>query len=82
MMGYYGYGNMMGWVGFGLGWIWMLLWWAFVILVIVAILKWLSGNLSNTGKDSNNNVSDILKERYVRGEITKEQFEQMKKDIK
>ena len=76
--GYGAYGNMTDWSGFGLGWIWMLLWWIFIILAIVAVVKWLSDNQSGTKKESNNAL-DILKERYAKGEITKEQFEEMKK---
>ena len=80
MMGNFGYGNMMNWAGFGFGWLWMLLWWVLIILVIVSVVKWLSDNQGSTKKDGNNAL-DILKERYAKGEITKEQFEQMKKDI-
>ena len=47
-------------------------------MAIVAVVKWLSDNQSGTKKESNNAL-DILKERYAKGEITKEQFEEMKK---
>lgn len=36
---------------------------------------------ANTTSPVNDSALDILKKRYVRGEISKEQFEQMKKDI-
>jgi putative membrane protein len=32
-------------------------------------------------KGSSDTVLDILRERYAKGEITKEDFEQMKKDV-
>ena len=40
---------------------------------------WTAGpqRLQGSGED----VLDILKKRYAKGEITKEQFEQMRKDI-
>jgi putative membrane protein len=36
---------------------------------------------SYEGGQSLENALDILKKRYVKGEITREEFEQMKKDI-
>lgn len=72
--------SMMGWAGSGLTWIWMLLWWVLVVLAVVAVVKWLFGKQSNNRQGSNNPL-DILKERYAKGEISKDQFEQMKKDI-
>lgn len=82
MMGNFGYGydSMMGWGGFGFGWLSMLFWWVFIILAIVAIVKWLSNNQNSTKREGDNAL-DILKERYAKGEVTKEQFEQMKKDL-
>ena len=63
----------MGWGWIGLGMVHMLLFWALVILGIVALTRWLSGGPARG--------IDILKARYARGELTKEQFEQMKRDI-
>lgn len=73
--GYEGWG--WGWGMMGIGLLFMLLFWSLVILGIAALLKWLRGASGNTANKS----FDILKERYVRGEITREQFEQMKRDI-
>jgi putative membrane protein len=68
----------MGWGWIGLGMVHMLLFWVLVILGIVALTRWLAGG---PGGDGPARASDILKARYARGEITKEQFEQMKRDI-
>ena len=66
-----------GWGMMGMGLLFMVLFWALVILGIVALLKWLRGSSSGV----TNKSLDILKERYARGDITREQFEQMKRDI-
>jgi len=78
MMGDWGWNNMMGW-GFGGGMI-MILFWIIAILAIVALLRWLAENLNNN-KDTSNKAMEILKEKYAKGEITKEEFETKKKDI-
>ena len=67
-----------GW-GMGFGWIFAILFWALVILGIVALVRWLfyTQGIGTPGK----RPLDILKERYARGEITPEQYEQMRRDI-
>lgn len=42
---------------------------------------WQDRGHSYEGGQSLENALDILKKRYVKGEITREEFEQMKKDI-
>ena len=66
--------------GFGaLGFAFMLFWWILVIVAIAALLKWIFGQFA--GKESQNRAIDILKERYARGEISKEEFEAKKREI-
>jgi putative membrane protein len=67
----------MGWGWIGLGMVHMLLFWILVILGIVVLVRWLASGTPGGGPDP----LDILKARYAKGEITKEQFEQMKRDI-
>ena len=50
----------------------------FMILLIVAVLYLLFGRRGGQGQES---ALDILKKRYAKGEISKEEFEQIKKDL-
>lgn len=78
-----GRGNMMGW-GHGWGWLGILLMvivWALVILGIVALIRWLWMAGPRRGAAPGPSPLDILKQRYARGEINKEEFEQKKKDL-
>lgn len=69
---YNGYGGMCG------GGIMMIVFWILVIILIVWIVREFSGK----NKGENNRTSfEVLKERYAKGELTKEQFEVMKKDL-
>ena len=80
MMGY-GWNNMMGgWGGFGiLGWASMLLFWFFIILGVIVLIRCLGGLGKTTGNDKT--PLEILKERYAKGEIDKKEFEEKKKDL-
>lgn len=80
------FGNMGG-LGFGFGWIFMLLFWGLIIWAIFALVRGVSGH-GCCGSHSRNehghkgsNAMDILKERYAKGDISKEDFEKMKKDL-
>jgi putative membrane protein len=66
-----------GFFGMGFGWII----WLIVIVVIVWVTFQFKGD--NRGHYFNNSESplDILKKRYAEGEISKEDFERMKKDL-
>jgi putative membrane protein len=78
-------------VGWGwIGGIVMMLFWVLVVVALVLFIRWLVAAGGNRGRVSygppvvNSPVEsalDILKKRYARGEITKEQFELMKRDI-
>ena len=68
-----GYGTMG--FGMGFGFIFMLLFWGLVIWLIVTLI-----NASQSNKNESDSLT-ILKKRYASGEITKKQFEEMKKEI-
>ncbi len=55
-------------------------------IVVLALLIWLVVKNINRedhyrGQNNPETALDILKKRYAKGEISKEQFEQMKRDI-
>jgi len=76
MMGY-------GFDGGGLGWIWMLggllVMVGFVVLIVWAIAAVGRGGMSRESQRPT--PLDILRERYARGEITQQEFEQAKKTL-
>ena len=77
MMGPYGYGY--GWMA--AGWFGMLVLWALVIVGVIAVIRW-AGARSALGPHSQADTAlEIIKRRYATGEITKEQYEAMKRDI-
>ena len=65
-----------GW-GMGFGWIFMFFFWALVILGILALVKWLSGN----GGARSKTALEILQERYARGEIDQQEYQQKRRDL-
>jgi putative membrane protein len=69
----------MGWGWMSLGFIHMALFWVLMILGIVVLVKWLGSGSSPPHPEKR--AIDILKERYAKGELTREQFEQMKRDV-
>jgi putative membrane protein len=74
--GEYGWGMGFGW---GLGWLFFVLLWVLAILGVVNLIRFMAGRGSRGS--SAETPLDILKRRYAKGEISKEEFERMKEDI-
>ncbi len=68
---------MNGFFGMGLGWI---IWLVIIVAIVWVIFKFKGDNREPFNKNSESPM-DILKNRYAKGEISKEEFERMKKEI-
>lgn len=83
--GYYGPWGMMGGRGMMGGWwggLGMLLFWALVIGGIVWLVVAVSrSQQSGTPRPAGETPLDILKRRYAAGETSKEQFDEMKRNL-
>ena len=73
---WYMHEGMSWWMAFG--GVWMVIFWGGLIALIVWGIVNLSGRGDTTLK---HNPLDIAKERYAKGEISKEEFSQLKKDL-
>ncbi len=69
---------------FGAGWWWgfggvfmILFWVGLIVLIVWGVIKLSKGGETGSKKEP----LDIAKERYAKGEISKEEFEQIKKDL-
>ena len=85
----------MSWFGYGIGWLWALfvglLWLLFVILLVLLVV-WLLRSLSRQrrpgggartyDRSEEDGALAILRERYARGEITREQYAEMRAALK
>jgi len=73
-----------GW-GYGAGWIWsiiMLAFWIAVIVGLVFLIRWLVISTGVGGRARpEESALEILKRRYARGEIDKQEYEEKKKDL-
>jgi len=68
----------LGWWGMGLGMLIMIVFW----VGLIALVTWIILKLVRSGQQpSSQTPLEIAKTRYAKGEITKEQFEQIKKDL-
>jgi putative membrane protein len=75
--------GMMGWgILAWFGPIMMVIFWIAIIVAIIFFVRWLMA--SSRGRHSpapQDSALEILKKRYARGEISKEEFEEKKRDL-
>jgi len=80
----YGPGGMMGSSGnymLGYGWILPMLFWTIIIIGAAALVAFLAKGQRAKTTNGGELPVDILKKRFAQGEINKEEFENMKKEI-
>ncbi len=65
----------------GGGWIFMTLFWGVVLVGIVALVKWLVMQSSQNAAPRARTPFEILQERYARGEVDRDEYEQKKRDL-
>lgn len=76
------WGHPMMW-GWGMGMmVMMLVFWGLVIAGVVLLVRWLAGlGGGREGGGRTDRALEILRERYARGEIDREEFESRKRDL-
>ncbi len=81
----WGWGMMgSGMMGFGWGWfmpIVMIVFWGLVVWGIIALVRHPGGCYATSQQDGTESALDILKKRYTKGEINRDEFETRKKDL-
>jgi len=75
--------GMMGWGWWGMGWIFMIIFWGLIIVGLIFLIRWLAGlSRSRAPYDkTHDSAIEILKQRYAKGEINKNEFEEKKRDL-
>ncbi len=66
-----------GFFGMGFGW---MVWLIIIVVIVWVVFQFKSDNRGHYYKSSESTL-DIIKNRYAIGEISKEEFERMKKDL-
>lgn len=69
------------WMGPMMGWAFMLIWALFLIALVVGVV-WLVRTLTDRGGLSGSSALRILEERFARGEIDQDEFEQRRQALR
>lgn len=81
-MGHEYWGNMGMGFGYGVGWIIQLALWVLIIVAIIWLVKWaMKETHARDHKKREDEAVHILRERYARGEISKEEFKERRQEL-
>ena len=61
----------------GMGWVWMVVFWG----AIIGLVVWAVSRLTGENRSTNVSALDIARARYARGEIGKEEFEELRQAL-
>jgi putative membrane protein len=76
------YGPMNGWHNMMNSWYGGVIMWVLIIVAVVLLIYLASQSSKSSGeKKTSETPMDILKKRYAKGEINKEEFDRMKQDL-
>lgn len=64
--------------GMGYGWVF---WIAIIAFIVFLVIRFTNENKSNRDIGTGQSSLEVLKKRYAKGEISKDEFDRMKKDI-
>ena len=73
-----------GWawgLAMGLGWLAMLAFWGAQIVGVVLLVRWLASATGGPSHGPGDSALEIIKRRYAAGEITRDEFEQMRQTL-
>jgi len=73
-------GDGIGWA-MGFGGFFMILFWGLIIFGIVIIIKWMAGKSGSNEPAKPKTALGILQERYARGEIDEQEYQQKRRDL-
>jgi putative membrane protein len=68
---------MMG--GFGMGFMWIV--WIAIIVAVIVLAKGYFSPAEKTSGSKGGSAVEVLKKRYARGEINREEFQEKKRDL-
>jgi putative membrane protein len=60
-----------------MGWVWMVVFWG----AIIGLVVWAVSRLTGENRSTNVSALDIARARYARGEIGKEEFEELRQAL-
>lgn len=76
------YGDPMGWGGWVAMTLGTLFWIALIALVVVGAMRWAKGPQTfQSSQPPEDRAIEILRQRYARGEISREEFERMRDEL-
>ena len=68
---------MMG--GFGMGSMWII--WIIIIVAVILLAKGYFSPAKKVSESTGESAMNVLEKRYARGEVSKEEFEDKKRDL-